>query len=85
MAVERLADALGEHAAPAERDRAAAGPSEQVADQRLLAAAKLGLALGGEELGDRHPELGLEQLVGVEPLEPGGARGAQRRATCPLP
>jgi hypothetical protein len=39
---------------------------------------ELRLAVGGEEVVDRAAELGLEQLVGIQHLEPGVASCARR-------
>ena len=70
VAVERVADPLGEDAAAAERDRAAVGALEQRADDLGLALPERRLAVALEELGDRRAELALEQLVGLGRLQP---------------
>ena len=85
MAAERLADPLREHAPPPSATAPPPARVEQLGDDALLAAAELGLALGGEELGDRHPELGLEQLVGVERLEARRSRAARAARDLPAP
>ena len=84
MAVERLADPLGEDAAAAERDRAAVGLLQQRADHLGLARAERVLAVLLEGLADRLAERLLHQLVDLGRLQPGLAgRGERRRLARP--
>ena len=75
VAAERFADPLRAHRPAAERDHAAVGVLEQLAHLGGLEASELLLAATPEEPRDRHPELALEQLVGLDRLQAGGARG----------
>ena len=67
---QRRPDALGLHRPAAERDPRGTR-AQRAQDDLLLMAAKAPLAVDGEELRDRHPELLLEQPVGVEDVVEG--------------
>ena len=82
MDVERLAHRGGEHRPAAKRDRGAIDPLEQRDDDGRLAGSELRFAAAVEELGDRHPEVALDELVGVDGLEARG-RGRPQRPRFP--
>ena len=68
--------------AAAERNHAAVDVLQQLADLRSLEAPELLLAPVAEEPRDRHPELALQQLVGLDRLDAGrpGCVGGRRLA-----
>jgi fatty-acyl-CoA synthase len=69
VAAQRLARALRQHGAAAERDHAAVGAVEQRRDEPLLGDAERGLALAREERLDRLAEAALELAHVRPPLE----------------
>ena len=75
MPAKRPPDPLRAHGTPAEGDDPAVGVLEQLAHLGRLQAPELLLAPTPEEACDRHPDLALQELVGLDRLEP-------RRAGC---
>src|SRR5436305_15337208 len=84
MAPERLADARGEHAAAAERDRAAVRLLQQLANDLGLATAERLLPVLFEGAADRLAEPLFHQVVDLGRLQPGLAgRGESGRLAGP--
>ena len=79
VAGESVADPLRAHRPAAQRDHAAVHVLKQLTNLSGLEGPKLVLAAAPEEPRDRHPDLALEELVGLDRLQAGGACGVRRR------
>ena len=75
VAAQRLPNPLRVHRTTAERDYPTVRVLEDSLDLRGLETSKLLLATAPEEGDDRHAELLLEDVVGIDRVQAGGARG----------